>query len=148
LLKAHAEAKYLSFREEIDANVFPCLGDRSGCLRLMTEIAEKDSFLPGATWLVTCNGSGGPVEYCGTVQGICENLDTGSIQNLGVTPPHRGRGLGTLLLLRALEGFRAAGLDRVLLEVTAHNESAVRLYKRLGFAKVRIVYKAVEVVDE
>ena len=29
LLDAFAEAKYLSFRGEIDANVFPCLGD--GC---------------------------------------------------------------------------------------------------------------------
>ncbi len=31
LVEAHAEAKYQSFRQEIDANVFPCLGDREGC---------------------------------------------------------------------------------------------------------------------
>ena len=29
----HAEAKYLSFRHEIDADVFTCLGDSDGCYR-------------------------------------------------------------------------------------------------------------------
>ena len=34
-LPVHAEVKYKSFREELDSNVFPCLGDREGCRRLM-----------------------------------------------------------------------------------------------------------------
>ena len=51
LLEAFAEAKYLSFRDEIDANVFPCLGDPTGCRRLMTEISRKPGFLPETTWL-------------------------------------------------------------------------------------------------
>ena len=33
LLEIHAETKYNSFRSEIDANVFPCLGDWAGCQR-------------------------------------------------------------------------------------------------------------------
>ena len=45
-------AKYLSFHSEIDANVFPCLGEYDGCVRLMQEISRKDGFLPEATWLV------------------------------------------------------------------------------------------------
>ena len=44
----------------------------------------------------------------------------------------------------ALNGFRQAGLRRVYLEVTAQNQNALRLYKRLGFTRVRTVYKAVE----
>src|SRR5690242_2155485 len=56
-LEAHAEAKYHSFREEIDSNVFPCLGDYAGCLHLMEEIAAKPGFLPGATWLVISTAS-------------------------------------------------------------------------------------------
>src|SRR5882757_1940974 len=52
LLDAHAEAKYLSFRSEIDSNVFPCLGEQNGCQRLMNEISHKEGFLPGATWLI------------------------------------------------------------------------------------------------
>ena len=31
LLEAHAEVKYHSFLGEVDAYVFPCLGDRHGC---------------------------------------------------------------------------------------------------------------------
>ncbi len=38
LLPAHAEAKFRSFRNELDSNVFPCLGEPDGCLRLMREI--------------------------------------------------------------------------------------------------------------
>lgn len=146
LLEAHAEAKFHSFRTEIDANVFPCLGDMEGCTRLMREISRKEGFLPAATWLLAWHdGYSRYLEYCGTVQGIREKTNLGAIQNLGITPDHRGRGLGTLLLLRSLEGFRNLGLRRAALEVTCQNEGAIRLYRRMGFCKVRTVYKAVEV---
>jgi ribosomal protein S18 acetylase RimI-like enzyme len=146
LLDAHAEVKYLSFRGEIDANVFPCFTELAGCKRLMTEISRKPGFLPGATWLAMAQDDlGGGQETCGTVQGICDRSGIGAIQNLGVTPCHRGRGLGTCLLFRALDGFREAGLQRVFLEVTADNRDAIRLYRRLGFRVVKTVFKATEV---
>ena len=53
-------------------------------------------------------------------------------------------GVGTCLIERSLAGFRMHGLGRVALEVTADNASAVRLYQRLGFRRVRTVYKVVE----
>lgn len=146
LLEAHAEAKYQSFRMEIDANVFPCLGDAQGCLRLMKEIAGKEGFLPAATWLAAYDWRPSqPPEFCGTVQGIRDRTQMGAIQNLGITPEHRGRGLGSALLLHALAGFREAGLRRAFLEVTSQNVGAIRLYQRLGFLRARTVYKAVEV---
>jgi ribosomal protein S18 acetylase RimI-like enzyme len=146
LLEAFAEAKYLSFRSEIDANVFPCLGELAGCRRLMSEIARKPGFLPEATWLAVCSPADGRrPEYCGTVQGIRDRAGLGAIQNLGIAPAHRDIGLGTSLLYRALEGFRRAGLSRVYLEVTAQNDGAIRLYRRLGFTLVKTVFKAVEV---
>jgi len=145
LLEAHSEVKFLSFREEIDASVFPCLGDYSGCVRLMQEISRKEGFLGQATWLVTYGGNQTDAwENCGTIQGIRDRTGLGAIQNLGITPEHRGRGLGTVLMAKALEGFRAAGLRRAFLEVTAQNDGAVRLYRRMGFARARTVYKAVE----
>src|SRR6185312_3434858 len=67
LIELHAEVKFRSFHEEIDATVFPSLADRHGCFYLMSEISRKPGFLPEATWLVSC-----PVGYCGTVQGVCE----------------------------------------------------------------------------
>ncbi|REK10791.1 MAG: GNAT family N-acetyltransferase [Planctomycetota bacterium] len=144
LLEAHAEAKYHSFKGEIDSNVFPCLGDWLGCHRLMQEIRAKQGFLPEATWLVGHETDDG-WEYAGTVQGIRDYSGMGAIQNLGVTPEHRSRQLGSALLLQALDGFQQAGLRRAFLEVTAQNNGAIRLYQRMGFAKARTVYKAVEV---
>ncbi len=145
LLDLHAEAKYLSFRAEVDANVFPCLGELPGCLRLMSEITRKPGFLPQSTWLLTAVDRDRREELCGTIQGIVDPSGLGAVQNLGVVPEYRGRGLGSLLLLKALEGFRQAGLSRAFLEVTSQNEGAIRLYRRLGFARVRTVYKVVEV---
>jgi hypothetical protein len=144
LLDTHAEVKFQSFRFEIDANVFPCLGEREGCRRLMSEIARRPGFLDRATWLIAWAPRGEPIDYCGTVQGIVDRQH-GSVQNLGITPPFRGQHLGTCLLMKAMEGFRSAGLKRTFLEVTAQNTGAVRLYKRLGFRTIKTVYKAVEV---
>jgi RimJ/RimL family protein N-acetyltransferase len=146
LLAAHAEAKYRSFRDEIDANVFPCLGEHAGCHRLMTEIAQKSGFVPEATWLATCfDRDTRTSEHCGTIQGICDRTGMGAIQNLGIVPGHRDQGLGTCLMLKALAGFRQVGIERVHLEVTAENEGAIRLYRRLGFSTVKTVFKVAEV---
>jgi GNAT superfamily N-acetyltransferase len=138
LLDTHAEMLFGSFQHEIDAQVFPSLGDRQGSVCLMIEMTRKRGFLPEATWLLTS-----PVGPCGTVQGIRERGDLGSIQNLGILPGWRGRGLGEALLLQALAGFRRAGLPHAQLEVTAQNNSAIRLYRRLGFRRTKTLYKAV-----
>jgi len=140
LLELHAEVKFACFQDEIDSAVFPSLGTRSGCTRLMTEISNKSGFLPAATWLIACAGG----DFCATVQGVCERTRIGSIQNLGVTPAHRGKGLGSALLLQALAGFRQAGLEKAMLEVTAQNDGAVRLYRKHGFRFRKTTYKAVE----
>lgn len=145
LLDAFARAKYLSFRDEMDTSVFPCLADFDGCRRLMTEIAKKPGFLPEATWLVVRADQGtSRTEFCGTVQGVQERRGVGAIQNLGVVGPHRRNGLGMALLSRALAGFQQSGTQRVYLEVTAQNNDAIRLYRRAGFTTVKVVYKAVE----
>jgi ribosomal protein S18 acetylase RimI-like enzyme len=138
LLEAHAQVLYGSFNQEIDANVFPSLSTPDGCRMLMTEISRKWGFLPGATWLLI--GAAGP---CGTVQGVRERSGLGAIQNLGILPSWRNRGLGRGLLLYALHGFWAAALGRALLEVTAQNDGAIRLYRRLGFRRRKTLYKAV-----
>jgi hypothetical protein len=145
LLEAHAEVKYRAFCGEIDANVFTCLSSYAGCLRLMDEIVRKPRFLAEATWLAVYR-HGGEADYCGTVQGIQDTSGLGAIQNLGITPEHRGTGLGTVLMHRSLDGFRRMGLRRAYLEVTAQNDGAIRLYERMGFCRCRTAYKAVEVV--
>ncbi|HMP78869.1 MAG TPA: N-acetyltransferase [Pirellulaceae bacterium] len=148
-IDAHAHAKFLSFRAELDVHVFPCLGIEQGCLHLMKEIVGRNGFAPQATWLLTfqsqaSTGHGSSVQArqpIGTIQGIVTDERTGTIQNIGIAPEHRGRGLGRLLIGRTLQGFQSLGLTRAVLEVTAHNTQACRLYERLGFRFQRIVYK-------
>ena len=153
LLDVHARTKYQAFCQEIDAQVFPCLGELSGCRRLMREIRRKPGFLPGATWLIARQidrykgfneTSFAPLEWCGTIQGVMDRSGIGSIQNIGIVPSQRGSGLGSALIERALSGFEAAGAYRVTLEVTAENIAAIRLYQRLGFRRSKTIYKPVD----
>src|SRR5919205_139166 len=65
LLDAHAEVKWLSFRDTVDAAIFPNLGQLDGCLQLMRAIAGHSGFVPGATWLAR-----GPDGCCGCIQGV------------------------------------------------------------------------------
>ena len=131
LLEDHAEIKYQSFRGELDAQVFPCLGEYQGCWKLMKEIQSREGFLPEATWLAEYVGAGPrKTEYCGTIQAVRTHRQRANIQNIGVVPFHRG--------------FQYLGIPRISLEVTAENDDAVRLYKKLGFRATRTLYKAVE----
>lgn len=145
LVREHATAKFESFRSELDANVFPCLGRRDGCLRLMREIVSRAGFVPEATWLCRFREpESGRMRPVGTIQGL-QVEGWGAVQNLGIDPQHRGLGLGSILLMRAARGFRLAGLRRMHLEVTTDNTAAIRLYERLGFTRARVVYKAAEI---
>lgn len=168
LLEIHAKVKHASFEHEVDANIFNCFATRSGCRRLVQEIVTRDGFVPEATWLLVPIEPGvqldpqlEPKEFirnlqhqgvrlgqaCGTIQGLAINELLGSVQNLGVIPAFRGRGLGQWLLHCALVGFQKRGLDRVVLEVTCDNYGATRLYQRLGWQLDEITYKCVELID-
>lgn len=147
LIAQHAEVKWASFRDEIDAHVFPCLGDRDGCRRLMREITSRHDFVPQATWLASSTNSSesaAPVAI-GTIQGLQISQREGAIQNLGVHPNYRDIGVGRALLLAALDGFTQVGCRYVHLEVTVQNTAAVRLYERFGFNRVETLFKVAEV---
>ena len=53
-----------------------------------------------------------------------------------VHPEFRGRGIGASLVRAGLDWASAVGARRMLLEVRPDNESAVALYRRLGFQAV------------
>lgn len=146
LLDTHAEVKALSFADELDSVVFPSLGSLPGCRDLMWAIRGRPGFCPRATWLVLGPGADGawPAGGCvATIQGVIDETGHGAIQNVGVVPECRGRGIGRALLVKALAGFAAAGARRAFLEVTAQNAPAVRMYRGLGFRCTRTIYKAV-----
>jgi RimJ/RimL family protein N-acetyltransferase len=72
----------------------------------------------------------------------------------GMRPDLTGRGLGEQFVLAGLEFARLLyGPRRVVLDVAAFNERAIRLYRRLGFAETGQHvetfngYRAVEFID-
>ena len=140
VLPMHAQVKARCFENELDSILFPCLGDYEGCHRLMKEIAARKGFHPEATWLIK-----GPSGAVGTVQGVGDDNNFGMIQNLGIVPEARGLGLGERLLRKALLGFLEVGHDKGTLQVTADNGPALALYRRMGFRRVRTLYKSVDV---
>ncbi len=61
------------------------------------------------------------------------NPGEGMINNIGVAPPHRGKGYGRQILLFGMKALKQGGLERARLRVHVDNERALNLYKTQGF---------------
>ena len=81
-----------------------------------------------ATWLVAMDG-----ETVAGYVGAQTVMDEADMLNLAVLPKYRERGIGKRLC-RALMGTLPA--HSLSLEVRVSNETAIGLYKKLGFAQV------------
>jgi len=82
-------------------------------------------------------------EYVANIQGLKLADDIGAIQNVAVLPEYRRRGIGQALVQGALQGFQRAGVQRVTLEATSDNLTAVNLYDRIGFTTFRVYYREI-----
>ncbi len=73
--------------------------------------------------------------------GLAADPGAGSVEELGVRRPWRGRGLGIALLHLAFDDFRRRGLARAMLTVDSENPTgATRLYERAGM-KVELAWE-------
>lgn len=59
------------------------------------------------------------------------------VGGVGVLPSHRGKGIGTRLMLATEEFSRSKGAREISLEVIEGNSKAERLYRRLGYQETR-----------
>lgn len=57
----------------------------------------------------------------------------GWLYTVAVSPEHRRRGIGTSLVLHAVEALRAVGCIKVKLQIRAENSAVRRFYESLGF---------------
>lgn len=66
---------------------------------------------------------------------VCE------LKRLFVRPAFRGHSLGEALCQRAIEAARGSGYRAMRLDTLARLESAVRLYRKLGFVEIAPYYE-------
>lgn len=59
---------------------------------------------------------------------------TGSL-GMGILKPHRGKGLGSMMMEEVINQAKANGLEKICLEVYSHNAAGIALYKKFGFAE-------------
>lgn len=62
--------------------------------------------------------------------------DEAELLTIAVRPEARGQGIGGRLLRETLARAAARGAGRLILEVAADNDAALRLYRREGFAGI------------
>lgn len=60
-------------------------------------------------------------------------LDQADLLTIGVSPDHRQRGLGALLLQAAEAGARRFGAEALFLEVAEDNAAAIAMYRKAGY---------------
>jgi ribosomal-protein-alanine N-acetyltransferase len=68
----------------------------------------------------------------------------GHVVSVAVLPEHRGKGLGKALMLEGINGVMNRKSDEIYLEVRSSNESAIKMYQKLGFqikSKLRAYYR-------
>jgi ribosomal protein S18 acetylase RimI-like enzyme len=68
--------------------------------------------------------------------GVLAVGETGRIEDVYVAPTHRRRGIGRIMLLRALEICARSLFKHVMLSCEPQNEPAQSLYRSLGFDKI------------
>jgi ribosomal protein S18 acetylase RimI-like enzyme len=107
----------------------------------------KESQLPDAEWLnraTNWNGESRVMflamdedEPCGIAGVYIDPNDTTRAQliSMWTSPTHRQRGIGRLLVSEVLAWTRMRKVHTLQLMVTSNNETAMRFYERLGFAR-------------
>jgi len=68
---------------------------------------------------------------------------TGSL-GMGITKPHRGKGIGSRMMEEVIKQARANGMEKICLEVYSHNAAGIALYKKFGFAEEGLKIKEVK----
>ena len=66
-------------------------------------------------------------------------MKKGHVVSVAVVNEHRRKGVGRALVLRAMEAMKTYGAKQCYLEVRVTNESAVSLYKNIGFEVTRTI---------
>jgi ribosomal protein S18 acetylase RimI-like enzyme len=124
-----------AYEGHIDAQINDQYRSMAGARSFLLNIIQYPGcgrfFQPGS-FLAFDREDGTP---CGLVLSSIVNDSVGHITQICVLPQLRQYGIGYELLRRALSQLEEFGCREVSLTVTSANESAIRLYERLGFTQ-------------
>ena len=110
--------------EEIERRSYPTPWSRSV---FAGELAKSSSICLGA---FDVDGEGG--KLCGYLI-VSRYVDAWHVMNVATDPPHRGRGIATMLLERLFELTADDARRGYTLEVRVSNKGAIKLYEQIGF---------------
>ncbi len=126
-----------AYEGHVDSHINDQYRSPAGARRFLTNIVQY----PG------CGSFFGPASYAATdpTTGVLHGIslaslvasDVGHITQVCVAPSHKRTGLGYELLRRSLLALVAHGCRSASLTVTVSNETAIRLYQRMGFVNLR-----------
>ena len=80
------------------------------------------------------------IGYCWTYKYEINNVITGAISMIGVSPNYRGKGMSKGLLNHGLNKLVAQGCEGGFLEVDSNNKPAINIYEAAGFLKTQEMY--------
>lgn len=124
-----------AYQNHIDSQINDQYRSPMGARRFLTNIVQYPgcgSFFAPASFAATSAGA-----LCGASLASLVACDVGHITQVCVAPSYQGTGLGYELMRRSMDGLAAHGCRSVSLTVTQANESAVRLYRNMGFVERR-----------
>src|SRR3979490_647985 len=128
---------YLSSRNPVDGEINDQYRSRAGALRFLKNIILLPGcgqFVAGASFVLRQPGSD---ELIAAVLTSEVSPGVGHTTQICVLPGYQGHGLGRMLMMTAAETLRAQKFSELTLTVTTDNRTAVHLYDRLAFSKVR-----------
>lgn len=124
-----------AYQNHIDSQINDQYRSPMGARRFLTNIVQYPgcgSFFAPASFAATSHGV-----LCGASLASLVASDVGHITQVCVARSYQGTGLGYELMRRSMEALGAHGCRSVSLTVTEANESAVRLYRSMGFVERR-----------
>ena len=96
----------------------------------------------GGVQLVAVTATDEVVGWCDIERQQLEGFRHVGRLGMGLLPLYRRQGIGRQLAKAAIGAARAAGIERIELEVFASNTGAIRLYEQLGFTREGVKTRA------
>jgi ribosomal protein S18 acetylase RimI-like enzyme len=124
-----------AYQNHIDSQINDQYRSPMGARRFLTNIVQYPgcgSFFAPASFAATSDGV-----LCGASLASLVAADVGHITQVCVAPSYQGTGLGYELMRRSMEALASHACRAVSLTVTEANDSALRLYRNMGFTPRR-----------